>query len=128
MSAILQVYTKPTCLPTEEVMLAGSDYDLILGPTTGLDGDTGDRADVALYIKNTGDKPAIDIRLVKDNDTADMAEFRLEGNTAYIKNDVSMGDLLPTEVVPLYIRVTVTKGTPAMMVAPNFTFKFKSLP
>jgi hypothetical protein len=128
MSANLQIYTKPTCLPSEELIIAGTDYDLTIGPNTGLDGDTGDRADMVLYIKNTGDKPAIDIRLSKDNDVADLAEFRLSSVTTYAKNNVSLGDLLPTEVMVLYVRVTVTKGTVAALVAPNFTFKFKSLP
>lgn len=128
MSAILQIYKSPACTPADELNIAGADYDLTIGPNTGLDGDTGDRADMALYLKNTGNRPAIDIRLTKANDIADMAQFKTAAMTSYVPDALSVGDLLPTEVIAVYVRVTVPSGTPAVLIAPNFTLKFKSLP
>lgn len=128
MSAILQVYNKSTCAATEELSIAGLDYDLTIGPITGLDGDSGDRTDVGLYVKNTGNVPAIDVTLFKDNDTADFAEFRLGSDKNYVKDQLFLGNILPGQVVDVYLRVTVAAGTPAMLVSPNLTFKFKSLP
>lgn len=127
MSAVLQIYKAPSCTVQDELLIAGDDYDLTLGPNTGLDGDTGDRADMVLYVKNTGDKPAMYVRVVKDNDQSDMVTFRT-GSGEYTKNNLVVTDILPSEVVQLYVRTTVPKGTPASLVNPNITFKYKSLP
>lgn len=128
MSAVIQVYTNPSCASDTELKLAGADYDLMLGPNTGLDGDTGDRVDTILYVKNTGDKPAIDVRLVKDNDASDRVDFLTTSMTSYSKTGLSLGDILSTEVRQIYVRVTVPRGTAASLLSPNFTFKYRSLP
>ena len=127
MSAILQVYTSVSCDAASELTLAGADYDLTLGPTTGLDGDTGDRADSQLFIKNTGNKPALSTQVIKDGDAEGRIEIRT-GGTNYTTGILSLGDIMPAQVIPIYVRVTVPRGTEATIVSPNFTMKYRSLP
>ena len=63
MPADLKLYRDIGC--SIEVDNPGAFYDLQLGPVTGLDGDTGDRSDVTLYLKNVGDKPAEGVKIYK---------------------------------------------------------------
>lgn len=125
MSAILQMYTDPACL--NELSASGLDYEMVLGPTTGLDGDAGDRADALIYVRNTGDQVAVSTQLVKDGDPDNRIYFRLLA-TDYSSGILDLGDIAVSAVVLVYIRLIVLKGTVSAYATPNFNFKYKSLP
>jgi hypothetical protein len=124
MPANLKIFKDVNC--TQELEINDIYYQLLLGPVTGLDGDFGDRSDVQLYIKNIGDKPAMYVRLFKENDPEDRIDFSSGG--AYVKDDLQYPDILQNATASLLIRLIVQKNTPASLVTPTFYLKYKTLP
>lgn len=126
MAANLQLYSDMAC--TQQV----SDptalyYELILGPVTGLDGDAGDRADVAIYLKNTGDQVALAVQMIKYDDPYDRLQFS-DNIQPYTNNNLVVGNIAVGAVKEILLKLIVQAGTAQEYDAPKITFRAKSMP
>lgn len=125
MSANICFYTDVAC--TKEVPISGSFYDLVVGPITGLDGDTGDRVDLRLYAKNIGDQDAMETYIVKEGDLPNMLTLgNVEGN--YDPSKLKLGTIKPGVVRDFLIKIVVPAGTDKCIIEPKLFAKYKSLP
>lgn len=127
MSANIKVYTDSACI-TELGKQAGlTDYDLLMGPAYGLDGDAGDRADVMLYFKNVGDQPAVNTRLNISSDPEGLVTFFI-GSDELTGPEISLGDILMGNNVAVMFRVSIPTGHAPGSMFPEFEVRYKTMP
>lgn len=122
MSANLKLYTDSAGL--NELRVSGTVYDVFLGPEIGLEGDTGDIADLSIYIKNIGDKIAQETRLVFNNNPGSMLTARVGSD--YTSNTIDIGSISVNAVVPVFLRLTVPTGTLMTIDRPDISVVYKS--
>ena len=122
MAADLKLYRDLGC--SIEVDNPGAFYDLQLGPVTGLDGDSGDRSDITLYLKNVGDKPAESVRIYKENDP--LNRISIGDGTHYFENNVDLGDIIEGYTKPFLIKTVIAARTLRENFQPKLYFSYSS--
>jgi len=126
MAANLQLYSDMACT-TQLSDPTALYYELILGPVTGLDGDAGDRADVAIYVKNTGDQVALGTTITKYDDPSNRLQFS-DTVQAYTDNNLVLGNIAVGAVKEVLLKLVVPAGTAQEYDAPKLTLSAKSMP
>jgi uncharacterized membrane protein len=121
MAAYIQVTDKYG----DELIKIGSIYQQLMGPETGLDGDLGDRADVELIIKNTGDRTALRTTAYRSADPNARLSIRT-ASSDYTQGDLVIGDINPGETRTIYLKVEVKSNTEKEDAFPRLHFKYKT--
>lgn len=109
---------------TDELVMLDSDYELQLGPDTGVDGDIGETITKQLWLLNDGDEIHQDVTL-EEVITDNRVEYSLDG-TSYSQT-LSFGDVAVGEDIGFYVRLNVEEGAPAGRYNLTFRLRGKSI-
>lgn len=119
MAAELKIFSDATC--TTELTVNVDHYELQIGPNTGLNGTDGETITTSVWVKNTGTILISNVTLTETLDTNARGTFSLDDAT-YDATTLNLGNLAVSDIVRVYIKVTVAASTaPATNVPLNFT-------
>lgn len=133
MAAELKVFSDALCA-TELTSVAGQ-YSTFVGPQIGLDGDNGEVWSGVLYVKNTGDQPAIYVKALLGNDQNHFMYISSDGEhyttDSYITPPAGASNdyrLAVGAVMPIYAKIEIPGGTETAQWTPYLTVTYKTLP
>ena len=105
MAADLRIFIDKEC--TQELSMDNlSNYVTALCTSEGLDGYRGTTLNLRMYMKNCGNRAALHVRVIEENDDNNYLVIKVPGAT-YVNNVVIVGDIATDEVVPIYFCVAV---------------------
>lgn len=125
MAADLTCYYDEAC--TDKLDFQTSAFFLTLGPEAGLDGDGGEVYSQDVYIKNTGDKPALGTIMYKIGDKNNYVFTTAPGQkiTTGIAN---VGDFAVNEVKKITYTTSIPRYTKLATVTISLRFDYYTQP
>lgn len=118
MAAELKIFSDDAC--TTELTVDVDHYTMRIGEETGLNGTDGEVVTTSVWIKNTGTILISNVTLTETLDTNTRGSFSLD-DVSYNATTLNLGNLAVSDIVRVYIKVTVGASTaPATNVPLNF--------
>ncbi len=128
MPAIMKIYQDPGC--TQEFNIIGSLYDHFVGSEYGLDGDKGDRIVFNVFVKNVGNRTALETNVFTLDDAKNhvyMADGTLD-SVVFVNTFVELGDFSVGYSKEIKIRIVVPAGTVKEEFNPIFYVEYSTIP
>ena len=125
MSANIKVYDSALC--TQELEISGALYELVSGPSTGIDCRSTDvEVSTDVWVKNVGDSVAMYVNVVKDGDPLDRVSF--SSGTASSNGTLALGSMAVGSSKQVRITIKLPQGTPSGLYNLSVLFRYKSVP